>query len=64
MNTGTHVLTLETVTVQEAGWESFSEDEPAPPAAKKKTEAGSQPSKPKKPAAKGQGNIMSFFSKK
>ncbi|KAI7786251.1 hypothetical protein LA080_004072 [Diaporthe eres] len=52
------------VTVQESGWESFSEDEPAPPAAKKKAEAGSQPAKPKKPAAKGQGNIMSFFSKK
>lgn len=52
------------VTVQETGWESFSEDEPAPPAAKKKPEAGSQPAKPKKPAAKGQGNIMSFFSKK
>ncbi|KAL1869916.1 CDC27 protein [Diaporthe australafricana] len=52
------------VTVQESGWESFSEDEPAPPAAKKKTEASSQPAKPKKPAAKGQGNIMSFFSKK
>lgn len=59
------MLTVGTVTVQEAGWESFSEDEPAPPAAKKKTEAGgSQPAKPKKPAAKGQGNIMSFFSKK
>ncbi|KAG8168012.1 hypothetical protein KVR01_003701 [Diaporthe batatas] len=52
------------VTVQEAGWESFSEDEPAPAAAKKKTEVGPQPAKPKKAAAKGQGNIMSFFSKK
>ncbi|POS80696.1 hypothetical protein DHEL01_v200893 [Diaporthe helianthi] len=52
------------VTVQESGWESFSEDEPAPPAAKKKIEVGSQPAKPKKAAAKGQGNIMSFFSKK
>ncbi|KAI3401384.1 hypothetical protein diail_11468 [Diaporthe ilicicola] len=52
------------VTVQEPGWESFSEDEPAPPAAKKKAETSSQPAKPKKPAAKGQGNIMSFFSKR
>lgn len=58
------MLTLDTVTVQETGWESFSEDEPAPPAAKKKPEAGSQSAKAKKPAAKGQGNIMSFFSKK
>lgn len=60
---GTHMLTLDTVTVQESGWESFSEDEPAPPAAKK-AGAGSQPAKPKKAAAKGQGNIMSFFGKK
>ncbi|KUI55114.1 DNA polymerase delta subunit 3 [Cytospora mali] len=51
------------VTVQELGWESFSEDEPtAPP--KKKTQLTSQPAKAKKPAPKGQGNIMSFFSKK
>lgn len=51
------------VTVQEPGWESFSEDEPAPPA-KKKAEITSQPAKPKKAAPKGQGNIMSFFGKK
>ncbi|KAJ4419389.1 CDC27 protein [Gnomoniopsis sp. IMI 355080] len=51
------------VTVQEKGWESFSEDEPVP-ASKKKVETASQPAKPKKAAPKGQGNIMSFFSKK
>lgn len=54
---------MATVTVQEKGWESFSEDEPAAPQ-KKKVEMGSQPAKPKKAAPKGQGNIMSFFSKK
>ncbi|KAI1332399.1 hypothetical protein F5Y16DRAFT_177098 [Xylariaceae sp. FL0255] len=61
------------VTVQEPGWESFSEDEappPPPPAAK----ANAQPvasvkaepaTKPKKAAGKGtQGSIMSFFGKK
>lgn len=51
------------VTVQEKGWESFSEDEPELPP-KKKVEAVSQAAKPKKAAPKGQGNIMSFFSKK
>ncbi|ROW09528.1 hypothetical protein VMCG_02340 [Cytospora schulzeri] len=51
------------VTVQEQGWESFSEDEPAAPP-KKKAQVTSQAAKPKKPAPKGQGNIMSFFSKK
>ncbi|KAL6860595.1 CDC27 protein [Amphichorda felina] len=55
------------VTIQEPGWESFSEDE-APPPAKKPTPAATPSSsgaKPKKPATKGgQGNIMSFFSKK
>ena len=54
------------VTIQEPGWESFSEDE-APPA-KKPAPAGTPQSsgaKPKKAAGKGaQGNIMSFFSKK
>ncbi|RAL04176.1 uncharacterized protein BO80DRAFT_422538 [Aspergillus ibericus CBS 121593] len=49
------------VTVEEPSWESFSEDEPAPPP--KKKPAVSAPKA--KPAAKpGQGNIMSFFSKK
>ncbi|ROW08048.1 hypothetical protein VPNG_06103 [Cytospora leucostoma] len=51
------------VTVQEQGWESFSEDEPAP-LPKVKTQLASHPAKAKKPAPKGQGNIMSFFSKK
>ncbi|KAJ6443127.1 DNA polymerase subunit Cdc27 [Purpureocillium lavendulum] len=58
------------VTIQEPGWESFSEDEsPQPPAKKAATTPTSTPSssgaKAKKPAGKaGQGNIMSFFSKK
>lgn len=48
------------VTVEEPAWESFSEDEPAPP--KKKPAVSSAKAKPGgKP---GQGNIMSFFSKK
>ncbi|KAK3503081.1 DNA polymerase subunit Cdc27 [Neurospora crassa] len=56
------------VTIQEPAWESFSEDE-APPADKPKPKvANSAPpaaaGKAKKPAPKGQGNIMSFFSKK
>ncbi|KAF9881613.1 DNA polymerase subunit cdc27 [Colletotrichum karsti] len=56
------------VTTQEAVWEEFSEDEAPPkPAAKPKPStapsSGSQ-TKSKKPAPKGQGNIMSFFSKK
>ncbi|KAJ4415127.1 hypothetical protein N0V85_002846 [Neurospora sp. IMI 360204] len=56
------------VTIQEPAWESFSEDE-APPASKPKPKvASSAPpaaaGKAKKPAPKGQGNIMSFFSKK
>ncbi|KAK5634071.1 hypothetical protein RRF57_009785 [Xylaria bambusicola] len=65
------------VTMQEAGWESFSEDEapavaPPPPKPKLqeqksvKTES-SATTKSKKGAAAGkggQGNIMSFFSKK
>ncbi|GAW23441.1 hypothetical protein ANO14919_130000 [Xylariales sp. No.14919] len=60
------------VTIQEQGWESFSEDEPAPPPAPKAKpqlqSAKPEPAaKPKKGAASkgaGQGNIMSFFSKK
>ncbi|AEO55164.1 hypothetical protein MYCTH_2298705 [Thermothelomyces thermophilus ATCC 42464] len=54
------------VTIQEPGWESFSEDE-APPAAKPKTTSSApsmQTAKPKKSGQKGQGSIMSFFSKK
>jgi DNA polymerase delta subunit 3 len=57
------------VTIQEAGWESFSEEEkPAVTASKAKpaiSAAPSQANKPKKGGAKGsQGNIMSFFAKK
>ncbi|KAJ1326832.1 DNA polymerase subunit Cdc27 [Microdochium nivale] len=65
------------VTIQEQGWESFSEDE-APPATKVKTTAAATTTatsataaktvtaaKPKKAVGKaGQGNIMSFFGKK
>ncbi|KAK3294704.1 DNA polymerase subunit Cdc27 [Chaetomium fimeti] len=54
------------VTIQEPGWESFSEDEAPPPTKPKTTSAAppAQASKPKKAGPKGQGNIMSFFSKK
>ncbi|KAI0817046.1 DNA polymerase subunit Cdc27 [Xylaria sp. FL0064] len=58
------------VTIQEQGWESFSEDEapPPPPKAKQQqpTVKSETTAKSKKGAAgKGaQGNIMSFFSKK
>ncbi|KAF7542767.1 hypothetical protein G7Z17_g11295 [Cylindrodendrum hubeiense] len=62
------------VTIQEPGWESFSEDDAAPPAKKQAVTvtqsqtSSSTPSssagKGKKPAGKGQGNIMSFFAKK
>ncbi|KAK5121522.1 hypothetical protein LTR85_005355 [Meristemomyces frigidus] len=53
------------VTKEEAAWESFSEDEPPP----KKIEAApaastNKPAAGKKAAKAGQGNIMSFFSKK
>ncbi|EHK15822.1 uncharacterized protein TRIVIDRAFT_40100 [Trichoderma virens Gv29-8] len=58
------------VTIQEAAWESFSEDEAPPPAATKSTPASTPASstqKSKKAAAGksgSQGSIMSFFSKK
>ncbi|EHK46261.1 uncharacterized protein TrAtP1_005830 [Trichoderma atroviride] len=58
------------VTIQEAAWESFSEDEAPPPATKPTPTAtpasSTQKSKKAAPAAKSgsQGNIMSFFSKK
>ncbi|KAK7417053.1 CDC27 protein [Neonectria punicea] len=65
------------VTIQEPGWESFSEDEAPPPAKKQAlTQTQSSTSTPsssagkakkaaaKGPGGKGQGNIMSFFSKK
>ncbi|KAL1969753.1 hypothetical protein VTN77DRAFT_8306 [Rasamsonia byssochlamydoides] len=48
------------VTIEEPVWESFSEDEPAPPK-KKPAISASASSKGKKT---GQGNIMSFFAKK
>ncbi|RAH49912.1 uncharacterized protein BO95DRAFT_459858 [Aspergillus brunneoviolaceus CBS 621.78] len=49
------------VTVEEPSWESFSEDEPAPPP--KKKPAVSAPKGKAGPKA-GQGSIMSFFAKK
>ncbi|KAK4494159.1 hypothetical protein PRZ48_014457 [Zasmidium cellare] len=52
------------VTREEAAWESFSEDEPAPKKAKVQAPATTKPSAGKKGAKPGQGNIMSFFSKK
>lgn len=58
-------LTRPTVTINEQGWESFSEDEAPPaPAPTQKAEKPAAAGRPKKAAAKGQGNIMSFFSKK
>ncbi|GIZ41522.1 hypothetical protein CKM354_000482500 [Cercospora kikuchii] len=53
------------VTREEAAWESFSEEEPAP----KKPKTSAPAPSTNKPAAKkggkpGQGNIMSFFAKK
>ncbi|CAK7562582.1 MAG: CDC27 protein [Sporothrix epigloea] len=57
------------VTIQEEGWESFSEDEApsskVPAAATPASSAPSSAPKQKTSAAKkGQGNIMSFFAKK
>ncbi|KAK7926484.1 hypothetical protein PG985_003482 [Apiospora marii] len=56
------------VTIQEPGWESFSEDEaPAPKPQKAKpatAEKAAPAAKGKKAAPKGQGSIMSFFGKK
>lgn len=49
-------------TTEEKVWESYSEDEVEAKPAPKKTAASSGGAK--KPAGKGQGNIMSFFSKK
>ncbi|OGE55600.1 hypothetical protein PENARI_c004G11535 [Penicillium arizonense] len=48
------------VTREEASWESFSEDEPAP----KKKPAVNVPKGKAGKAGQGQGNIMSFFGKK
>ncbi|KAI1748440.1 DNA polymerase subunit Cdc27 [Xylaria castorea] len=57
------------VTIQEPGWESFSEDEapPPPPKPKQQQTTKSEPATKSKKGAAGkaaQGNIMSFFSKK
>lgn len=55
------------VTIEEAAWESFSEEEPEPKKAKMlsglPTNAASKPGV-KKGGKPGQGNIMTFFSKK
>ncbi|KAF1348010.1 DNA polymerase subunit Cdc27 [Delphinella strobiligena] len=50
------------VTREEAAWESFSEDEPAPKRPKTSTPAPAA-AKGKKGSKIGQGNIMSFFKK-
>lgn len=50
------------VTIEEPAWESFSEDEVAAPPPKKKPAVSA--SKGKAGGKPGQGNIMSFFSKK
>lgn len=50
------------VTREEAVWESFSEDEPAPKKAKVQVAASTKAVK--KGGKPGQGNIMSFFGKK
>jgi DNA polymerase delta subunit 3 len=53
------------VTKEELVWESFSEDEPAPSKPKSGGFGSSAAPKGGKSTAKpGQGNIMSFFSKK
>lgn len=57
------------VTIQEAAWESFSEDDTPSSSAKQAKPVVAAPAtasaaKGKKAGAKGQGNIMSFFSKK
>jgi len=51
------------VTKEEQVWESFSEDEPEPKKPKTSGMANTT-SKGKKGAKPGQGNIMSFFTKK
>ncbi|RDA92199.1 hypothetical protein CP533_5590 [Ophiocordyceps camponoti-saundersi (nom. inval.)] len=56
------------VTIQEAGWESFSEEDSTPQPPAKKPTPSSTPSSTtgtaKGKKATGKGNIMSFFSKK
>lgn len=58
------LLTLP-VTREEPAWESFSEDEPAPKKPKVSAPVANKPAAGGKKGGKpGQGNIMSFFSKK
>ena len=53
------------VTREEAAWESFSEEEPAPRVKPRSQPDSRASTKAKKAASKpGQGNIMSFFGKK
>ncbi|KAF1956015.1 hypothetical protein CC80DRAFT_526094 [Byssothecium circinans] len=51
------------VTKEETVWESFSEDEPEPKKPKPTPKPAPSTAKGKKGAAKGQGNIASFFKK-
>ena len=59
----THLTLHCIVTREEAVWESFSEDEPAPKKAKP-TPAPAAKGAKKGAAKPGQGNIMAFFGKK
>lgn len=53
------------MTKEEAAWESFSEDEPAPKKAKTvPIPTTSKPTTAKNGTKPGRGNIMSFFTKK
>jgi len=52
------------VTREEAVWESFSEDEPAPKKAKPTPTPAAKGAAKKGAAKPGQGSIMSFFGKK
>jgi DNA polymerase delta subunit 3 len=51
------------VTKEEAVWESFSEEEPAPKKAKPAPAKPSSSAKGKNAGKKGQGSIASFFKK-
>ncbi|KAL8915618.1 MAG: hypothetical protein Q9172_006835 [Xanthocarpia lactea] len=52
------------VTIEEPGWESFSEDEPVAKEATPSSTSSSNPKGKKMAGRPGQGNIMSFFGKK
>ncbi len=52
------------VTKEEPVWESFSEDEPEPKAAKTAAAVTSSAKTKKAGTKQGQGSIMTFFSKK